>query len=273
MTSAGVSEKVSSLPQADQDAIGVTLIARMAGFRERDAEKLVGIYSSNADWVNAARDRPSSVESRRRRGVGPSSGRGSETGGVRRRQPGRDLRAFHLSRPMSLDRTVRQNDMEATNLADLYELPPVDWAIVERRLAQGVTQAPGTGGPDRHTSWLATINPDGSPHVTGVGALWYEGAFWFETGEQTRKGRNLARDPRCTLSVATHEFDLVIEGVADKVTDPSTVATMAGQWNAGDGQPEWTTRAGRSPLSTAPHRLDLPRGRSTASGLGRQPRS
>ena len=69
-------------------------------------------------------------------------------------------------------------------------LPIVDWAMVEGRLAQGVTQGPGTGGPDRHTSWLATINRDGGPHVTGVGALWHEGAFWFETGEQARKGRN-----------------------------------------------------------------------------------
>jgi Pyridoxamine 5'-phosphate oxidase len=122
--------------------------------------------------------------------------------------------------------------MKATNLAGLYGLPTVDWAIVEGRLEQGVTQAPGTGGPDRHTTWLATINPDGSPHVTGVGALWYEGSFWFETGEQTRKGQNLARDSRCTLSVATHEFDLVMEGVAEKVTDPATVAIMAGRWNA-----------------------------------------
>jgi uncharacterized protein (TIGR02246 family) len=53
MTSAGVSEEISSLPQADQDAIGLTLIALMTGFRERDVEKLVGIYSSDADWVNA----------------------------------------------------------------------------------------------------------------------------------------------------------------------------------------------------------------------------
>jgi hypothetical protein len=122
--------------------------------------------------------------------------------------------------------------MKATNLADLYGFPTVEWTTVEARLAQGVTQGPGTGGPDRHTTWLATINRDGSPHVTGVGALRYEGAFWFETGEQTRKGRNLARDSRCTLSLATHEFDLVLEGVAEKVTDPGTVATMAGQWNA-----------------------------------------
>ena len=44
---------LSSLPQADQDAIGTTLIALLTGFRERDAEKLVGIYTSDADWVNA----------------------------------------------------------------------------------------------------------------------------------------------------------------------------------------------------------------------------
>ena len=68
--------------------------------------------------------------------------------------------------------------------------------------------------------------------MTGVGALWFDGTFWFETGEATRKGRNLARDPRCTLSLATEEFDIVVNGDAAKVTDPALVATMAGQWNA-----------------------------------------
>jgi len=133
---------------------------------------------------------------------------------------------------MSLHPLRRPTIMETINLATLYDLPTVDWATIEHRLARGVTQAPGSGGPDRHTSWLATLNPDGSPHVTGVGALWVDGAFWFETGAQTRKGRNLARDSRCSLSVATHEFDLVVEGVAEKVTDPTTVATMAERWNA-----------------------------------------
>jgi uncharacterized protein (TIGR02246 family) len=53
MTSAEVSGEISSLPQADQDAIGTTLISLLTGFRERDAEKLVDIYSADADWVNA----------------------------------------------------------------------------------------------------------------------------------------------------------------------------------------------------------------------------
>jgi len=123
--------------------------------------------------------------------------------------------------------------MEARNLADLYGSPLLDWARIEATLDAGVPQAPGDGGPDRHTCWLATINRDGSPHVTGVGALWVDGAFWFETGERSRKGRNLARDPRCTLSVATHPFDLIVEGEATKVTDPTTVAAMAARWAAG----------------------------------------
>jgi PPOX class probable F420-dependent enzyme len=123
--------------------------------------------------------------------------------------------------------------MEPMNLADIYGTPLLEWSKIEERLGQGLTQAPDAGGPNRHTCWLATINPDGSPHVTGIGALWAESTFWFETGRNTRKGRNIARDPRCTLSVATQEFDLVVEGRADLITDPTTVAAMAARWAAG----------------------------------------
>ena len=120
--------------------------------------------------------------------------------------------------------------MDTKNLAELYDLEPLDWRPIAARLDMGLSQGPGTGGPDRHTCWLATIDGDGRPHVAGVGASWVDGAFWFETGERTRKAKNLARDPRCTLAVATQEFDLVVEGEAAKVTDPATVAEMAERW-------------------------------------------
>lgn len=122
--------------------------------------------------------------------------------------------------------------MEARNLADIYGTPLLDWAAIQTRLGAGFTQAPQTGGPNRHTCWLATTNHDGSPHVTGIGALWVDGAFWFETGAGTRKGKNLARDPRCTLSVAADEFDLVVEGEAVAVSDPAIVADLAARWSA-----------------------------------------
>jgi hypothetical protein len=120
--------------------------------------------------------------------------------------------------------------MESRNLAELYHLPTLEWQVVVDRLDAGFTQAPGTGGPDRHTCWLATIDADGRPHVTGIGATWHDGTFWFETGKTTRKGRNLARDPRCTLTLALREFDLVVDGAAHLVTDPATVAELARLW-------------------------------------------
>jgi Pyridoxamine 5'-phosphate oxidase len=63
--------------------------------------------------------------------------------------------------------------------------------------------------------------------------LWVDGAFWFETGERTRKARNLARDPRCSLAVALAGYDLVVEGEAVGVADPSMVAILAERWRDG----------------------------------------
>jgi Pyridoxamine 5'-phosphate oxidase len=126
--------------------------------------------------------------------------------------------------------------METKNLADLYNLPAMDWTAVEARLDQGITMAPDTGGPNRHPCWLATINADGSPHVNGIGAMWFDGVWWVVTGEQSRKGRNLARDARCSISVGVHEFDLVVDGTAEKITDPATVAKVAERF-AADGWP------------------------------------
>ena len=122
--------------------------------------------------------------------------------------------------------------MEATNLAELYGLPLVEWSRIRARLDEGLTQGPGTGGPDHHTCWLATVNGDGSPHVTGVGAQWVDDVFFFVTGDRSRKGRNLARDARCTMSVATGQFDIVVEGEAHKATDPATVADLAARFAA-----------------------------------------
>jgi uncharacterized protein (TIGR02246 family) len=53
MTEAADPNDLSSLPQADQDAIGVTLISLLSGFQGRDADQLVNVYSADADWVNA----------------------------------------------------------------------------------------------------------------------------------------------------------------------------------------------------------------------------
>ena len=120
---------------------------------------------------------------------------------------------------------------------DGYGAPLIPWARVHERLEADLSQTPGSGGPDRHTCWLATVRPDGRPHVMPVGAIWLDGAFYFTSGAATRKGQNLAHDPRCVITVATHEFDLVVEGEAVKVADEATLRRVAAAYAAQGWQP------------------------------------
>jgi hypothetical protein len=124
--------------------------------------------------------------------------------------------------------------MEIINLGESDGLPPVDWASVVERLDAG--SAPAPDGANRRTTWLSTVNEDGSPHVTAVGAMWLDGTFWFQTGTKTRKGRNVERDPRCSVALSIRDADVVFEGDATRVTDPAAVARIAKAW-ADNGWP------------------------------------
>lgn len=123
-----------------------------------------------------------------------------------------------------------------TRNLDGYGAPPIDWDAVYAVLDTQLPQAPGTGGPNRHTSWLTTINPDGSPHVMPLGVMRCNGSWYFTSGPATRKTRNLARDPRCVVSVATEPFDLVVEGTAERVTATDELTSVAAAF-AADGWP------------------------------------
>jgi hypothetical protein len=166
--------------------------------------------------------------------------------------------------------------MEIVNLGAQDGLPPIDWAAVEQRLVDRAAPA-----PDAHnarTTWLTTLNEDGSPHVTAVGALWLDGAFWFQTGASTRKRRNLSRDPRCAMAVSVLDADVVVEGRAVHVTDPTEVARAAKAWSD-DGWPAEPDATGtgitapfNAPAQGPPpwtvHRLEL---RSATVVLGVEP--
>ena len=157
--------------------------------------------------------------------------------------------------------------MEITNLGKADGLPPVDWAAVAAKLDAG--SAPAPDALNSRTTWLSTVNEDGSPHVTAVGALWLDGTFWFQTGAGTRKGRNVARDPRCSVAVSVRGADVVIEGDAARVTEPGALARIAKAW-ADQGSP------GRARRQRAGHHCPVQRtvARTTAmKNLRIQPRS
>jgi nitroimidazol reductase NimA-like FMN-containing flavoprotein (pyridoxamine 5'-phosphate oxidase superfamily) len=110
---------------------------------------------------------------------------------------------------------------------DGYGAPSIPWTRVRESLDEGIPQGPEAGGPDRHTCWLATVHPDGRPHVMPVGVLWDDGKLYFTAGAGTRKAKNIAENPHCVISVATHPFDLVMEGDAAKVTDEAKLQHIA----------------------------------------------
>jgi hypothetical protein len=118
--------------------------------------------------------------------------------------------------------------VKVINLGEADGLPPVDWAAVVDKLASG--SAPAPEAMNSRTTWLCTVNDDGSPHVTPVGAIWLDGAFWFQTGARTRKGRNAERDPRCSIAVSIQDADVVLEGDAARVTEPTALARVASAW-------------------------------------------
>lgn len=109
---------------------------------------------------------------------------------------------------------ARHKIMNGTALTDSGAAP---WSLAEERLANPE--------PAR-TYWLATVRPDGAPHVMPVIALWVDGAVYFLTGEATRKGRNLAHESRCVIAVSSTtlpSLDLIVEGRAERVTDEATL--------------------------------------------------
>jgi hypothetical protein len=121
---------------------------------------------------------------------------------------------------------------EPKNL-DRYGSAPLEWArVIERLEHEWRGQAPAElgGTPYPHTHWLATTSPDGRPHVTAIVAAWSDGRFFFSSGDGTQKSRNLARDPRCTISLAAAGIDLALEGEARKVTDGPTLEAAAARY-------------------------------------------
>jgi hypothetical protein len=108
--------------------------------------------------------------------------------------------------------------METKNL-DIYGHAEIPWTRARDALAS-------SGGP-AVTFFLGTVRPDGSPHAAGLGAVWADEGMWFVTGPRTRKARNLAGNPACTLSCRLPGIDLVLEGQAERVTDRDTLERLA----------------------------------------------
>jgi nitroimidazol reductase NimA-like FMN-containing flavoprotein (pyridoxamine 5'-phosphate oxidase superfamily) len=83
--------------------------------------------------------------------------------------------------------------------------------------------------------WLSTTRRDGRPHVTPLPAVWDAGALHFCTGPREQKARNLEHIPQCALTTGTNTqrsgLDVVVEGRAERITDPARLQRLAQLWN------------------------------------------
>lgn len=85
---------------------------------------------------------------------------------------------------------------------------------------------------------LATINPDGTPHLVAMYYVLLDGQITFWTYRSSQKALNLARDARLSCLVETGEqyFDLrgvQVQGVAQCIEDPAAVREIGRRIAAG----------------------------------------
>ena len=113
---------------------------------------------------------------------------------------------------------MTEREPTAVKNLDRYGSPALQWSRARDLLAV-------PSQTDRF--FLGTVGPDGRSHAAGVGALWFDGDLYVVSGPGTRKSRNLAANPACTISAVLRGIDLVFEGEATRVTDGPTLERLA----------------------------------------------
>jgi len=83
-----------------------------------------------------------------------------------------------------------------------------------------------------HDYWLATTAPDGRPNVTPVWGAWLGERLWLSCSRESRKARNLGRDPRCTVTTDDALNPVIIEGTAVSQSDGGDVQLFTDTVNA-----------------------------------------
>jgi len=131
--------------------------------------------------------------------------------------------------------------VEVTNL-DRYGFAALPWSRPHDLLTAGPI------GSDI-TFFLGTVRPDGRPHSAGIGVIWLDGDFYLTAGSETRKARNLAANPACTISVKLEGIDLILEGEAFRATDQPTLEAAARLYRQGGWPAEVEGEAFTAPYS------------------------
>lgn len=97
--------------------------------------------------------------------------------------------------------------------------------------------------------WIATVRPDGRPHITPLVAVWLDGAIHFCTGADEQKSLNLRGNPQMILMTGCNHWtgglDVVVEGEAVQITNQDLLTRLAQAWTRKwDGRWRYQVRDG-----------------------------
>ena len=80
--------------------------------------------------------------------------------------------------------------------------------------------------------WVATVWPDGRPHIMPVWGMWDDSTLWFTSSTGSRKVRNLTADPRCCVTTEDASDPVIIEGTAQISTELPVLRRVVDLMNA-----------------------------------------
>lgn len=83
-----------------------------------------------------------------------------------------------------------------------------------------------------HDYWLATVTPEGVPHLMPVWGVWHQDALWFSSANGSRKARNISARSHCSVSTDNPIEPVVVHGRARRVTDADELSVMLAAENA-----------------------------------------
>lgn len=84
--------------------------------------------------------------------------------------------------------------------------------------------------------WVSTVRSGGRPHVTPIVGVWMDDAFYFSSGAEEQKSKNLAVSPQCAVTTGCNHWDegldIVLLGNAVLVRDRQVLQRVADAHNA-----------------------------------------
>ncbi|HWQ83530.1 MAG TPA: pyridoxamine 5'-phosphate oxidase family protein, partial [Anaerolineales bacterium] len=80
--------------------------------------------------------------------------------------------------------------------------------------------------------WIGSTRPDGRPHAAPVWGVWMDGAVYFSSARDSRKARNLAKNPQVVVHLESGDEVVILEGIVAELRDAALYAKIASAYNA-----------------------------------------